>query len=297
MLGWRLALSAILIPLLFVLFWVDHRAGETAPVLLVLAVLLGVRSAWEFTVLLRPRFASVSFPVCAAGVVMLLGAAWVPHWAGREVHWAAGLGLTGLAFGVCVLLLLAEEARRYTAPGSSMETLGAHLLVIAYAGLLLAVTAQLRWVIGSQGGFLALGLLVVVTKMGDTSAYTVGRLFGKRKMAPLLSPGKTWAGALGAVVGAGLSGWVWLYFATPLFDQSWSAGPWHCCVLAGVAIGVAGMIGDLCESLIKRDMGQKDAAALMPGFGGLLDLLDSVLYAGPVAYLLWLVLPLRVVSG
>jgi phosphatidate cytidylyltransferase len=228
---------------------------------------------------------------------MLLGAAWVPHWAGAEVHWAAGLGLTGLALAVCMLLLLAEEARRYTTPGSSMETLGAHLLVIAYAGLLLAVTAQLRWVIGSQGGYLALGLLVVVTKMGDTSAYTVGRLFGKRKMAPLLSPGKTWAGALGAVVGAGLSGWAWLHFATPRFNPAWSAGPWYWCVLAGVVIGIAGMVGDLCESLIKRDMGQKDAAALMPGFGGLLDLLDSVLYAGPVAYVLWLVLPLRVVNG
>jgi phosphatidate cytidylyltransferase len=58
-------------------------------------------------------------------------------------------------------------------------------------------------------------------------------------------------------------------------------------------ISIAGMIGDLCESLIKRDLGKKDAAALMPGFGGLLDLTDSVCYAGPIAYLLWTVLPLR----
>ena len=60
----------------------------------------------------------------------------------------------------------------------------------------------------------------------------------------------------------------------------------------GVVLGVVGLVGDLCESLIKRDMGQKDAAALMPGFGGLLDLLDSILYTGPVAYVLWVVLPL-----
>jgi phosphatidate cytidylyltransferase len=63
-------------------------------------------------------------------------------------------------------------------------------------------------------------------------------------------------------------------------------------VLYGIIMGLVGLIGDLCESLIKRDVGQKDSAPLFPGFGGLLDLLDSVIYAGPVAYLLWLTLPL-----
>ena len=60
----------------------------------------------------------------------------------------------------------------------------------------------------------------------------------------------------------------------------------------GLVIGVVGLGGDLCESLIKRDMGHKDSAELMPGFGGLLDLLDSILFAGPAAYVLWLILPL-----
>jgi phosphatidate cytidylyltransferase len=63
-------------------------------------------------------------------------------------------------------------------------------------------------------------------------------------------------------------------------------------VCYGLIIGLVGLVGDLCESLIKRDVGRKDSAALMPGFGGLLDLLDSILYAGPVAYVLWRTLPL-----
>jgi phosphatidate cytidylyltransferase len=154
------------------------------------------------------------------------------------------------------------------------------------------VTAQLRWVAGTQAGYLALGSLVIAAKSGDIGAYTLGRLFGRRKMVPRLSPGKTWMGGLGALLGAAAGSWAWLTWGTPLFNSAWQAPAWYWSVLYGAIIGVVGLIGDLCESLIKRDVGQKDSAALLPGFGGLLDLLDSVLYAGPVAYVLWLVLPL-----
>ena len=111
-------------------------------------------------------------------------------------------------------------------------------------------------------------------------------------MAPILSPKKTWEGAVGAMVGAALGGWLWLTFATPLLLPGAVPCAWSVSVLYGCIIGIAGMIGDVCESLLKRDVGRKDSAALFPGFGGLLDLLDSVLYAGPVALLLWKVLPL-----
>jgi phosphatidate cytidylyltransferase len=134
--------------------------------------------------------------------------------------------------------------------------------------------------------------LVIAAKGGDIMAYTFGRLWGRRKMVPLLSPGKTWMGALGAVVGSGFGGWAWLHWGTPLFNADWEPCNSAIAIFYGVTIGVVGLIGDLCESLIKRDVGKKDAALLLPGFGGLLDLLDSVLYAGPVAYLLWQILPL-----
>jgi phosphatidate cytidylyltransferase len=111
-------------------------------------------------------------------------------------------------------------------------------------------------------------------------------------MVPLLSPGKTWMGAVGALLGSGLGALLWLQMATPRFDSTWEPCGWFWAMLYGMIVGVAGLIGDLCESLVKRDVGCKDSAALFPGFGGLLDLLDSILYAGPVAYLLWQVLPL-----
>jgi phosphatidate cytidylyltransferase len=149
----------------------------------------------------------------------------------------------------------------------------------------------LRWVQGAGAGYYVLASMVIATKMGDVGAYTLGRLFGKRKMAPHLSPGKTWAGFVGALAGGALGAWTWLTFGSGLFTSVSAAPPAWWSLMYGLVLGLVGLIGDLCESLIKRDMGQKDAAVLMPGFGGLLDLLDSILFAGPVAYSLWACVP------
>jgi phosphatidate cytidylyltransferase len=292
MLRWRLAMSALMIPAFVGLFWADLRAGAAAPILFVVCLLLGLRCVWEMALLLRPRFPEVQFLPCALCVAALALAAWLPHWMSVVPEGLGALGPAGLTYALCTLGLLGYEASRYEQPGQRMESLGGHVLIVSYVGLLLAATVQLRWVAGAQLGYLALGSMVIAVKMGDTGAYTFGRLFGKRKMSPKLSPGKTWAGFVGALVGSALGAWAWLTLATPLFDSAARPAAWHWSVFYGAVMGVVGLVGDLCESLIKRDMGQKDAAALMPGFGGLLDLLDSILYAGPVAYALWLVLPL-----
>lgn len=285
MLGWRLGMSALLIPLFAALCWLDHRLGAAAPVLFGLCSVLGLRSAWEFVRLLHPRFPELRLAPIAIGVMGLLVAAWWPHWFGDSTTLTATAAIA-VAWMLCVLALFAVEAWRYEVSGSRMETLSASVLVVSYIGGLLALTAQLRWVQGAGAGYYVLASMVVATKMGDVGAYTLGRLFGRRKMAPRLSPGKTWAGFGGALAGAALGAWVWLYFGGPRFSgASFPGHGWS--LLYGVILGAVGLVGDLCESLIKRDLGQKDAAALMPGFGGLLDLLDSILFAGPVAYVLW----------
>ena len=293
MLGWRLGLSAIIIPAVILLFYLDARCGESAPVLLALCVALGLRSTHELVLLLRPRFPDVRTLTCGICVTVLVLAAWAPHVLGAAQATTVALAAVASVLAVCVAGLMALQAWMYREPGQRMEMLGAHLLAVCYVGLLLSVTVQLRWVAGAGAGYLTLGSLVVATKMGDTTAYTFGRLFGKRKMAPWLSPGKTWAGFVGALTGSSVSAWAWLHFATPLFNAEWQPPAWYWSLLFGVLVGLAGLIGDLCESLIKRDMQQKDAASLMPGFGGLLDLLDSLLYAGPVAFILWKILPLQ----
>lgn len=296
MLGWRLLISAILVPSLFGLFYADHRLGQSATILALFAGLLALRSAWELGQLFSERGYAIRTKAQMVGSALVASAAWVPAWTWKspviEGAPLASAGPVALALALCLLLLFIQEASQFTAPGKTFESLGASLLVISYSGFLLGITALLRWVAGSEAGYLVLGSLLVAAKTCDIGAYTFGRLFGKTKMSPVLSPGKTWAGAFGGIATATAASWAWLTFVPPLFNSNWQASPpWAACVY-GALVGLTGMVGDLMESLLKRDAGKKDSAALLPGFGGLLDLLDSVLYAGPVAYVLWVWLPL-----
>ena len=180
--------------------------------------------------------------------------------------------------------------------GREIGTLGFELFVIVYIGVLLTMTSQLRWLehrgrpfgwVEAEVGYFALGALMVATKMGDVGAYTFGRLIGGPKMVPRLSPGKTWAGGVGHLITAGLCSVAWLCWLGPSISYRWDRWPITSAFVFGVVVGFAGLIGDLFESLIKRDVGVKDAPVLLPGFGGLLDLMDSILLAGPVAYGMW----------
>lgn len=290
MLAARLLVSAVLIPALIGLFVLDHRAGDRAPYLFVLCLLIAARGVWEMVDLLQTRAFAPRFAESVACSFAVVAAGW---WGETDT---ARLAAAMIAFSLANLVLFFLAAARYREPGRTLESLSIEMLIVAYVGVLLTVTAQLRWVAGAQAGYLALGSLIVAAKSGDVGAYTLGRLFGRRKMVPRLSPGKTWMGGVGALLGSGLGAWFWFDWATPRFDADWAPPAWYWAVAYGAIIGVVGLVGDLCESLIKRDVGRKDSAALMPGFGGLLDLIDSVIYAGPVAYLLWRILPLAPAS-
>ncbi len=115
----------------------------------------------------------------------------------------------------------------------------------------------------------------------DTAAYYIGTTFGRRPLAPRVSPKKTVEGAVGGVMGALLAAFVasvWFYRRLSVLD----------CVVLGLALGTIGLLGDLVESMLKRGAGMKDSASLVPGHGGILDRVDSLLYAGPVLYYYYL---------
>jgi phosphatidate cytidylyltransferase len=115
---------------------------------------------------------------------------------------------------------------------------------------------------------------------GDSTAYYVGKAFGKHKLAPLVSPKKTWEGAAGSVAGSALFGLLYLgYFMPPI---AW----WNVSLMAIVA-NIAGQFGDLAESAMKRGADVKDSGTLIPGHGGILDRVDSSLFALPVVYILY----------
>ncbi|MCA9051147.1 MAG: phosphatidate cytidylyltransferase [Planctomycetaceae bacterium] len=296
MLGWRFAVSAVVIPALLLLFRWDAHSGFAAPVLLVFCLGLSLRSAWEAVELLkcrnmRPRFEAAA--VCCAAVIL---SAWghcriVPVPEQKSVALLVSLGCIGAAFVFSFLLLLTLEAVRFREAGAAAEALGTNMLCVLYAGGLPAVLAQMRWFPSAEYPYYVIGSVIIAVKGGDVMAYTFGRLWGNRKMIPRLSPGKTWMGGLGAVVGSSLGAWLWLTFGGRLFAAQPHAGELRNVLAYGAVLGIAGLVGDLCESLLKRDVGKKDSAALMPGFGGLLDLLDSPLFAGPLALAWWILSP------
>ncbi|QDT64032.1 Phosphatidate cytidylyltransferase [Calycomorphotria hydatis] len=293
MLGRRLLVSFILIPSVIGICVLDAYAGGSAPVLYVVCLALSLRMMWELAGLFEDARPSVKLTSCC--LVFLITAHWAIHFRtpeGLDRTLVESLGPSSLAYTFCVLAILSRRVLVYREPGGHFATLGAETLIVSYAGMLICATSQLRWVAGSELGYLALGSLVIATKAGDIAGYSFGRLFGRSKLAPRLSPGKTKTGAIWAVLVASVATAAWLYWATGLFNSSREPGPIWLLLIYGAIVGLAGIAGDLCESLLKRAAGRKDSADLMPGFGGLLDLVDSPLYAGPVAVLCWEFLPL-----
>jgi phosphatidate cytidylyltransferase len=265
-------MGAVLILLGFAVLVFD-RWSPWYPTLLVLAVVAGLLAIHELVGLLpepRPRLT-----VCLGGGLLVLLANWPAHvgLAGSPWLWVAGgaAAALGLAFVV--------EAVCFREPGGAVHRIALAYWAVAYVGLLASFLLQLRWL---PGGAFALALAIFVPKGCDIGAYFMGRFLGRHRMTPVLSPKKTWEGAAGGLAAAvavavGLNGWSAATLEQPLLC-------WPGAVGFGLAVGVAGMLGDLMESLIKRDCARKDASETVPGFGGVLDVLDSILFSAPVAY-------------
>jgi phosphatidate cytidylyltransferase len=122
---------------------------------------------------------------------------------------------------------------------------------------------------------------MLITKFSDTGAYTVGSLIGKHKMIPRISPGKTWEGFVGAIVVSTLASLIFTHF----LGHKMHGMNWKHAIILGVILSVSAVIGDLIESLFKREAGVKDSGQFFPGIGGILDLLDSLLFNAPLMYL------------
>lgn len=198
---------------------------------------------------------------------------------------AAIIGWAAVAMMAALVALVAVEVARYRpAAGGLVRVAGGSFVVVA-VGMPLAFMVGLRLLGGPRGfaGMLPLVSMVAVVKGGDIAAYVVGSLVGRHKLAPLVSPGKTWEGA-GASLAASLAvAWLVLgWSAQPGGGQPWGGWPVY-----GLAVGLAGMLGDLSESLVKRELAAKDSGRSLGGLGGVLDLVDAMLLAAPVAWLAW----------
>lgn len=303
MLRWRLISAAVILAILLSLVALDMRravfgvAGAWLLPVLLAASLLGTE---ELLSLLRAKqHRPAAWPVYLGNLLIPLAAA-LPvllELAGQPVPADDPLGRLGwplMALAGSSMLVLVAEMWRYERPGLSTINAALGIFSLVYVGLLSSFFAILRLIPtqspspSADWGIAALVSLLLIVKTADVGAYAFGRLLGRHKMTPRLSPGKTWEGAAGGLATAALVSWTFFRFAAPAFvGETYQEPPLLAVLSYGLAIGIAGMIGDLAESLLKRDMQRKDSSTWLPGLGGVLDIIDSVLIAGPVAYGFW----------
>jgi CDP-diglyceride synthetase len=171
-----------------------------------------------------------------------------------------------------------------------VANVGATMLGMLYLGVTISLIQGLALIEGAghpgRGAQLVF-LFLAAVKLGDVGAYFGGRAFGRHKMCPQISPGKTWEGFAFSFVGslAGTYLFVWIFThacAQQAFDAWWKPAVW------ALVLNPIGVVGDLVESCMKRDAAVKDSGTAVPGFGGFLDILDALLIAAPAAYLLTL---------
>jgi phosphatidate cytidylyltransferase len=298
MLQTRVLIGSLLALWGFAVLFLDTRFAPWYPILFFFAVAVLFALGHEIRSLLpsekRPRL------ICLwASLLLMIAANWSATlgWPGSPWVWV----LAALTASLIILFLV--EASLYQAPGSVTERLACTFFCLGYVGLFGSYLIQLRWFRPGGSGelgasTLALLLAIFIPKCCDIGAYFTGRLLGKHRMTPLLSPKKTWEGAAGGLLLSALVAlfvtqfgafWIGLDDADrPVFplSQSFLAGlpGWLWSLLFGLTIGLMGLLGDLMESLLKRDLRQKDAGASVPGFGGLLDVFDSILFSAPVSY-------------
>jgi phosphatidate cytidylyltransferase len=184
--------------------------------------------------------------------------------------------------GFIILFVLGLCVRQLSSRTSTtgIIAIATTLLGLMYVPWLLNFIQKINFFPDVEGKFFLL-YFILVTKFSDMGAYAIGSLIGRHKMIPRISPGKTWEGFAGAiVVSTGAS----LAFVHIFGAHMFGMNTLHAAVL-GILLSVTAVIGDLIESLFKREAGVKDSGHLFPGIGGILDLLDSLLFNAPIMYL------------
>lgn len=254
--------------------WLDGSLSASVPnapvqgtFFYILIAILIVLAQIEFCKLAAAKKLVIFLPFSVI-ISILLAGGW--YWT-QIIPISAALYFAGL-LAISFFGLFVYQFRRW-GTNAAIANCSANYFSIIYLGLLSAFAVAIR----VDFGFWPFMMFIFTIKSADIGAYTLGSLFGKHKFAPKISPGKTWEGMAGAVIAS--------IIVTVIFAGF--CGIMH--LLASVAFGFAfafiGQFGDLIESMLKRDAEQKDSSNTIPGFGGVLDLVDSPLPAACVAYI------------
>lgn len=276
----RTAFAVVAVPAVLWLVWLGG-----AP----LAILISAASAIAAYEFYRLAIGTGSVPLWGHGVLF---SAAIPLFA-----YARQLGLWVPNVSIVMLLILEMLTVALWvrgAQGKPLEVVGITLLGVFYTGGMMSFAFALRYhpyAIGAAAGTALVALPFVLTWGTDIGGYMFGRLIGGRKLMPEVSPGKTVAGAVGGLVLALVIAVLYERFA--LRPQAQLGMLLQAVILFAILVSIAGQVGDLVESMLKRQAGVKDSSHLIPGHGGMLDRIDSLLFTLPVSYALlsWLLVP------
>lgn len=272
-LGQRIVVAALAIPLAGGLIWLG---GWPLAVALAALGVLGTREVYDLARRQGIEALDETGWLAAAAIPLLA------YWAkGSQTHWAEPALYVG-ALWLCVALIVAM-IRRGPA-GRPLSAVSVTLFGCLYASGLLAFLIAIRHGVNAPGqpvAYFALSLFpLVITWIADTCAMAAGVQLGGPKLAPVLSPNKTQAGAIGGLAGAIVAA---VALGVLVLNQlGWNFAVWQL-VVVGAVVGIVAQVGDVAESLLKREAGVKDSSGLIPGHGGVLDRLDSLYFVIPAA--------------
>ncbi len=260
----RVITAGVLLPVL----WVTIKIAPPSVFSILALAFIGV-ACWEcYRMVERDGIRPFTWLGVVAGLAVV----------GSFLGFEPGYGPELPVIWLTVLTLIAAMWKGSSA-NEMLQTAVATLFPVLFVGLGLAFLVGLRGMPGNDGndGEDLLMLLFACVIFADTAAFYVGTAVGKRAMAPVISPNKSWEGAGAGVVASVLGALIahyWFYQRLPLFHA----------LLLGAVLGLAAVLGDLAESMLKRSAGTKDSSHLLPGHGGVLDRMDSLLFAGPLLY-------------
>lgn len=305
MLGRRLASAAVLITSMILLLWGDFTLGQPDSLgrpgilLAILCVIISTAAADEFHRLWKGTFCHPSWLLMIATAVMVTMSNIPVFWRTYPADCPIGrLGwvLSGIGAGVLIAFVYEmftfdpESTHQEASRGAVANRIAKSSLALVYIAMLFGFVLSHRHMQGNNHlGVAAIVLIITTVKLSDATAYFVGKSIGANKIAPKLSPNKTVEGAFGAILGGIAGAAIVVFLVAPFIVEVTVPKPWWWFLVYGVAVTLAGMVGDLAESLLKRDAQIKDSSSWLPGLGGVLDVIDSLVFAAPVSFVVWLI--------
>ncbi len=297
MLNRRLFSAAIIVSAMIFLTWLDFYLGKPEVlgrpglVLAILVMAVSVIAAGELATMWRTEALKLRATVACISSLIMTTFSVMPLFVEFPVDCPIGaFGWSVVGFTCAIGVAFSFEMRFSELDREAVTRLAFYVLGLGYLLILLGFVAPHRLLDRDNLlGIFAIVSLITTVKLSDSFAYFAGKAFGTKKLAPKLSPGKTVQGGMGAIFGGVVGALFMVYVIAPYLFQLDVDKPIGWVIAYGVALTIAGMFGDLAESFLKRTAACKDSSSWFPGLGGVLDVIDSLIAAAPVSYLMWMI--------